>query len=144
MKWIEQQLKNFVYTFDNPVYLIRDNDMLFSHIDFEQFDIKDVPISFHAPNMNAIVERFIGSFKREALDNFIIVGENQFRNIVKEYVDFYNKFRPHQGLGNVPIPDYESGNYADQSTFHSSPKGKIGKKEFLSGILNHYYYETAA
>jgi hypothetical protein len=58
--------------------------------------------------MNAFIKILIGSFKREVLNYFIIFNESQLRYIVKEYVTYYNNFKPHQGIGNVPKPEYEN------------------------------------
>jgi len=70
-----------------------------------------------SPNLNAYAERFIRSNRQECLDWFIIFTEKQLRNIIKQYLEYYNfvvlvrlvveydqnnKFRPHQGLGVIP------------------------------------------
>jgi len=141
-KWIEQQLRNFIFDFDKKIYLIHDNDQLFKYINFKMFNIEDVSIAFQTPNMNAIAERFIGSFDHEALDNFVILTLNQLYNITNEYVYYYNNFRPHQGMGNVTIPDLE--NVKELKIFHKSQKGEILKQKFLGGLINHYYYKKSA
>jgi putative transposase len=143
-QWINQQLKNFTFNFDERVYLVRDNDQLFEYIDFDQFNIEDVPIAFQSPDMNAVVERFIGSFNREALDKFVIINENQLRNIVCEYVHYYNNFRPHQGIGNIPIPDFEKNKFKELKLLLKKPSYEINKLQFLNGYLNHYYYKNTA
>ena len=144
VKWLEQQLSNFTYDLNDKVYLIRDGDQLYKYVDFKKYDITDVKISYQAPNMNAITERFIGSFNRNALNKFVIFNENQLRNIIKEYVTYYNLYRPHQGIGNITIPKYENKNDNEIKIYHKKPKGKILRKKFLGGILNHYYYEDVA
>ena len=48
--------------------------------------------------MNSIAERFIGSVRREILDNFIILSKQQLYKILKEYIEYYNSKRPHQGI----------------------------------------------
>jgi hypothetical protein len=52
--------------------------------------------------MNAYAERFVRSIRQEALDHFIMISEKQIKKIVNEYVNYYNKYRPHQGLGDIP------------------------------------------
>jgi len=47
---------------------IHDNGSQFTSIDFSQYNIKAVNTSVAAPNMNAYVERLIGTVRREALD----------------------------------------------------------------------------
>lgn len=114
---------------------------LFSHVRFSLFSaaLQDIPICFQAPTMNCYIERFIGSFKREALDRFVLVNQTQIEYITKEYVRYYNTYRPHQGIGTVPIPSHETGELFNPLS--KKPSGKVRKKEFLSGVLNHYFLE---
>ena len=70
--------------------------------------------------MNAVIERFIGSFNREALNNFVIFTEDQLRNITSEYVYYYNNYRPHQGIGNITISDYKNNNVKELKLFSKS------------------------
>ena len=81
--------------------------------------------------MNAFIERAIGSIRREALDHFLLISEKQVRKIVQEYVDYYNHFRPHQGIDR--IPDGENG-----FCF-----GTVRKKQVLDGLHHHYYRSSA-
>ena len=52
--------------------------------------------------MNDYVERVNGTIRREALDHFLLFSEKQVRKIVKEYMDYYNLQRPHQGINTIP------------------------------------------
>jgi len=81
--------------------------------------------------MNAFVERFNGSIRREALDHFLSFSEKQVRKIVKSYVDYYNHQRPHQGIGKIPDTNQYLG------------FGEI-KKEPVLGGLHHNYYRSSA
>ncbi|MDR1307070.1 MAG: IS3 family transposase [Treponema sp.] len=41
--------------------------------------------------------------RQECPDHFVIFTENRLRNVLKSYIDYYNKYRPHQGLhGSLP------------------------------------------
>jgi hypothetical protein len=61
-------------------------------------------------------------------------------HIVGEYVTYHNTVRPHQGLGNVPIPDRAKETPAPKNT---EPIGKVGCEEWLGGLLKHYYRQAA-
>jgi transposase InsO family protein len=84
--------------------------------------------------MNAFAERFVRSIREECLDYFIVFTYNQLHRIVKSYIDYYNNYRPHQGLKGIPNAPPEQ----------EYPKtGKIKKKPLLFGLHNHYYREAA-
>ena len=82
--------------------------------------------------MNSIAERFIGSVRREILDYFIIFSQNQLYTILKEYVEYYNIKRPHQGIEQRVPKGHTIRNF-----------GRIKSKPILFG-LNHEYYRKAA
>jgi transposase InsO family protein len=113
-------------------YLIHDNSGEFAHQDYDSLGIISVPTSPESPDMNAHAERFVGSIRREALDSFIIVNYGQLYSIVKEYIEYYNTVRPHQGIGqSVPC------GYTPLSS------GIVVSKPFLSGLWHHYFREAA-
>lgn len=57
---------------------------------FSQYNIKAVNTCKAAPNMNAFVERLIGTVRREALDHFLLFSKKQVKNIITEFVEYYN------------------------------------------------------
>ena len=65
------------------------------------------------PQMNARMENFIRAIKTECLDKIIFTSEAQLRIAVKEYLEYWNHYRPHAGLGGsmvMPYPqDMENG-----------------------------------
>jgi transposase InsO family protein len=86
-----------------------------------------------APNMNSIMERFFRTVRREALDNFLLTGKSQVQRILAEYVAFYNRKRPHQGIQQqIPKPDERE-----------KARGAVRKIPVLGG-LHHDYYRQAA
>ena len=89
-------------------YLILDRDSKFT-AQFKRI-LKDagvtvVKISFQAPNMNAIAERWVLSVKSECLNQMILFGEPSLRRALKEYGAHFHGERPHQGLGNELVQD---------------------------------------
>ena len=82
--------------------------------------------------MNASAERFVGTIRRECLDNFILVNERQIKRIVAQYIEYYNFMRTHQGI-----------NYGIPKGLDPQKNGKIRKLPILGGIHHHYYREAA-
>src|SRR5947208_10587397 len=51
-----------------------------------------------APRMNSIMERWIGSCRRELLDRTLIWNQRHLMMVLRDYEDFYNSHRPHRAL----------------------------------------------
>jgi len=130
-EFVRQRIIDFSYDYPDIKYLIHDNAAQFATIDFSQYGITGVNTSPYAPNMNAHVERVIGTIRREALDHFLLFSEKQIGKIVKEFVRYYNNFRSHQGIGRIPNGDIPVGS------------GSIRKESILSGTHHHYYRSSA-
>ncbi|HKF18636.1 MAG TPA: integrase core domain-containing protein [Candidatus Dormibacteraeota bacterium] len=60
---------------------------------------------------NSIAERWVASARREALDWLLVLNEDRLRCMLKEYVEHYNRARPHRSLeprpptGDPPLGD---------------------------------------
>jgi hypothetical protein len=63
--------------------------------------------------------------------HFLLFSEKQIRKIIKEYVDYYNHHRPHQGINRIPDAEIKS------------TTGIIKKNPILGG-LHHNYYRSSA
>jgi hypothetical protein len=61
-----------------------------------------------APRMNAIMERWVGSVRRELLDRTLILPAAHLRKVLTEYEDHFNGHRPDCALNQVgplgPLP----------------------------------------
>jgi transposase InsO family protein len=113
-------------------YLIHDRDSCFTtqfQSILEEPGIKPVPVCCQAPNMNAIVERWILSVKTECINRMIFFGTRSLQRAIDEYCAHFHQDRPHQDLGDeliTPAP----GGIAD---------GEIIKSERLGGLLRSYH-----
>jgi putative transposase len=99
--WLAQQLREATPYGQAPKYLIRDNDSKFGrcfvHV-AKTSTIKILKTPVHAPRANAICERYMRSVRQECLDHLLIFGEKQLQRILNEYVVYFNRARPHQGM----------------------------------------------
>jgi putative transposase len=118
--WTAHQLREATAYGHTPKYLIRDNESKFGPC-FARVaatsGIKILKTPYHAPRANAICERFLGSVRRECLDHVLILHERHLHRVLRAYVAYFNRARPHQGIqqqvpdGEVPsVPPGQSGN----------------------------------
>jgi len=106
--WVAQQLREATPFDERPRFLIRDNDRKYGPR-FARLaaasGIRVLRTPVRAPRANATCERFLGSVRRECLDHLLVLSEGHLRHILKEYTAYFNRARPHQGLGQrVPQP----------------------------------------
>jgi transposase InsO family protein len=108
--------------------LIRDRDSKVGD-DFTRVakasSIEVLKTPYRAPKANAICERFLGSLRRECLHHLLVVGDRQLHRVIKEYVECFNRARPHQGIGQR-IP---GGPYPSQPG-----RGEVGSSRFRSSM----------
>ncbi|MCK5201450.1 MAG: integrase core domain-containing protein, partial [Spirochaetales bacterium] len=102
-EFVKQRIELFSEDFPDKKTLIYDNALQFISIDYSWYGIQGVNISPAAPNMNAYTERVVGTIRREALDHFLLFTEKQVRNILRQYMEYYNHQRPHQGINKIPV-----------------------------------------
>ncbi len=100
-EWVAQQLREATPFGETPKHLICDNDKKYGPV-FERVaktsGIEVMHTPYQAPLANAICERFIGSLRRECLDQVLVLGIRQLARILTEYVKYFNQARPHQGI----------------------------------------------
>ncbi len=97
-------------------------------VDYQSYGITDHPTCIASPNLNAYAERFVRSVRRECLDHFIVLCQRQLKNLMGEYIGYYNHRRPHQGLGNQ-IPSGRPPN----------SQGAIRSRPVLFGLYRDYF-----
>ena len=112
--------------------LKKENEILKRTV-FIIYDYGIVQKSIESPNncKTKNTERLNGTIRREALDHFLLFSEKQVRQIIKEYVKYYNHQRPHQGINKIPV------GIIDSTT------GIIKKEKTLGGLHHHYYRSSA-
>jgi putative transposase len=107
--WTAQQLREATPYGQTPKYLIRDNDSKFGPC-FARVavtsDIEILTTPYHAKRPNAICERFLGSVRRECLDHRLALHDKQLHRVLRAYVEYFYRARPHQGI-RQQVPERE-------------------------------------
>jgi putative transposase len=93
-------------------YLIRDRDgkypALFDTI-LADAGITIVRSGVQMPRMNAFMERWVRTCRRELLDRTLVWNQRHLRHALRQFEIFYNEHRPHQGIPNArplaPLPE---------------------------------------
>ncbi|MGW3571617.1 integrase core domain-containing protein [Streptomyces sp. NPDC000941] len=140
--WVTQAAKNLVMDVEDvgcrARFMIRDRDGKFPGL----FDdvLKDAGIEviltgIQMPRMNSIMERWVQTCKHELLDRTLIWNQHHLLHALREFEQFYNTHRPHQGIANArplhplptPIDDPDKLSHLD-----------IRRHDRLGGILHAY------
>jgi putative transposase len=133
--WVTQQARQLMWTLDEQGrtmrFLVHDRDSKFTAAFNTVFEAEHMHIlltPYRAPNANAFAERRVRTVREECLNQLLIVNEAHLRRVLKEYIDYYNQARPHQGLHQrIPI----------QPTVISS--GEVRCRNVLGGLIHDYY-----
>jgi putative transposase len=132
--WTAQQLREATPYGHTPKYLIRDHESKFGPC-FARVaatsSIKILKTPYHAPQANAICERFLGSVRRECLDHVLILSEKQLHRVLRFYVAYFNRVRPHQGI-HQQVP---------QKELPSVPPSQYGNRIIAVPILGGLHHE---
>jgi putative transposase len=89
--------------------------------------------------MNPFAEAWVQRTKHEVLNHFIVFGERHLWHILDSWLAYYHRFRPHQGLGNVPI----SGDLPPGEPMENFRREDVVCHESLGGLLKHYTLAAA-
>jgi len=142
--WTTQLARNLVMDLQDvgsrAAFMIRDRDSKFT----AAFDavladagIRIVPSGIQTPRMNAVMERWVGTCKRELLDRTLIWNQTHLPHALREFEDFYNGHRPHRTLRSAAplrlLPDV----IAEPTPLDHLT---IRRKDRLGGVLHEYQH----
>ena len=138
--WTTQIARNMCDMWDGFMlgkkYLIHDRDTLFHRrfdMIFESIGVKIKKLPPFTPQMNSRMENFIRAIKTECLDKMIFTSQGQLRIAVREYLEYWNHYRPHEGLGGSMVMPYPQNMDAP-----------VREVSFLGGLLHGYRRERLA
>jgi putative transposase len=142
--WVAQAARNFIMDLEDAGcrarYLIRDRDgkfpALFDAV-LTDASIEVVLSGVQVPRMNSIMERWVQTCRRELLDRTLIWNQRHLLHALREFEQFYNGHRPHQGIANarpmypLPTPSADPDKIAHLN---------IHRRDRLGGILHEYQH----
>jgi len=144
--WMGQMGRNLLMTCEDldiqPRFVLHDRDCLFVH-GFDRVlktaDIEVVKTPYQAPNANAYAERWVRSATEECLNHLVLFGMPSLRRALSSYARFFNRCRPHQGIGNqVPKRVAEGLTRAARIDTETFEELNVECTEFLGGLLKSY------
>ena len=99
---------------------------------FRAAGVRVIRSAVQAPRMNSIMERWIGSCRRELLNRTLIWNQRHLMTVLHEYEDSYNTHRPHRTLKQAaplrPLPD----GVADLDHF------RVQRHDRAGGVIHEY------
>lgn len=145
--WSLQQFREVITGEQPQRFLIHDRDSIYSP-DLDSglrcmgMAVLRTPV--RAPQANAYCERLIGTIRRECLDFLIPINERHLRGILQEWVNHYNRGRPHSSLG-PGMPEPTSAAATPKVSGHCIPPDhRVTAKAILGGLHHEYSLEKIA
>jgi transposase InsO family protein len=137
--WVIQAIRNLVMDLSDAEqaaavrFLIRDRDAKYPALIEEILSdtgITTVLTGVQMPRMNAIMERWVGSVRRELLDRILIIIAAHLRKALSEYESHFNGHRPHRAL-NQASPLRALPDPIDDDV-------RVIRRDRLGGLLHEY------
>jgi putative transposase len=118
-------------------FVLRDRDARFSRSFDDVFrsegaEVVVTPVP--APRANAYAERWIATVRAECLDWLLIVGRRHLEQVLRVYVEHYNRHRPHRALRLAPPDPPPTGS----TTLGTDQPGEVHRRDPLDGLLHEY------
>ena len=137
--WVVQQARNLLMDPDDAgaraKFVLHDRDTSFTgafDAVFQAAGIRVVRSAIQAPRMNAIMERWIGSCRRELLDRTLVCNQRHLMAVLREYEGFYHTHRPHRALNQAaPMRPLTDG-VTDLDQF------RVWRRDRAGGVIHEY------
>jgi putative transposase len=137
--WVVQQARNLLMDLEDAgmsvKFVLHDRDATFTvafDAVFQAAGARVVRCAVQAPRMNSIMERWVGSCRRELLEQTSIWNQRHLMTVLREYEDFYNTHRPHRILNQAaplrPLPN----RVTDLDHF------RVRRRDRAGGVIHEY------
>ena len=137
--WVVQQARNLLMDLEDAgtraKFVLYDRDASFTSTFesvFQAAGIRVIRSAVQAPRMNSVMERWIGSCRRELLDRTLVWNQRHLMIVLREYEDFYNRHRPHRTLNQAaPLRPLPVG-VTDLDQF------RVQRRDRAGGVIHEY------
>jgi putative transposase len=106
--WVTHEARNLLLVLEERGrrvrFLVRDRDARFCRGFDDVFRAEMLVTPVQAPNANAYAERWIRTVRTECLDWLLIMGRGHLEQVLRVYVEHYNRHRAHRAL-QLQAPD---------------------------------------
>src|SRR5262249_28395520 len=142
--WVTQQARNLLMTLDDeegpPRVLVRARDGKFTR-DFDEVfrseGIRVIKAPVRAPKARAHAERWVGTLRRECLDQLLILGRRHLESVLATYARHYNEHRPHRALGQrSPLSVLPTSD--GQALAEVIGLDRLRRRDLLGGLIHEY------
>lgn len=146
--WTAQQLREAIPCDHAYRFLIHDRDSIFSReVDatIARLGLRVLRTPVRAPKANAVVERLVGTCRRECLDWLIPLNARHLLQVLREWVAYYNRARPHSSLGpGFPNPAEGLPAPLQPDRHRLPPRSHVTATPVLGGLHHDYRLDRAA
>ena len=137
--WVVQQARNLLMDLEDfgtrAKFVLHDRDASLTAAFDEVFRAAGARIiraAVQVPRMNSIMERWVGSCRRELLDRTLVWNQRHLMIVLREYEDFYNTHRPHRALQQAaPLRQLPDG-ITDLDQF------RVQRRDRAGGVIHEY------
>jgi putative transposase len=137
--WVIQQARNLLMDLEDSgarvKFVLHYRDACFTDPFDEVFRAAGARIvrsAIRAPRMNSIMERWIGSCRRELLDRTLVWNQRHLMTVLREYEDFHNTHRPHRALNQSAPLRPKPSDVTDFDRF------RVQRRDRTRGVIHEY------
>jgi putative transposase len=138
-QWVTQQARNLLLVLGEQGrqarFMLRDRDAKFCRSFDDVFSSeggKVLVTPVQAPKANAYAERWVRTVRAECLDWLLVVGRSHLEQVLRVYVQHYNRHRPHRALM-LRSPDPLA-----RPTILGQDNRRLCRRDLLGGLLHEY------
>ena len=106
-----QAMNRAIEEHGKPAKIRVDNGPEFTSYEFTEWcNAQEIAIQFIQPGrpmQNAFIERLNRTFRQDVLDAHLFEDISQVRILAEEWIEDYNRHRPHESLGGITPEQYE-------------------------------------